>query len=231
MAASSASASPADRATASWACHSKPDSPVRGDDEDGDLAARSRAAVVVAHGASRPPAAPPQPRLQQEGIERALERAVVVDQPESCGPGPGGPPAIGVVERRCWSSSGRRIQLRRCARRTSGVPTLPPAASAEISAHASSTAGCSSRMIRWVDQSRACTARLTPGDHAAARAGDRAGDRPQSVRQLLVLHRPALVADLRELAAQLVQRHLGVGPVLAANDASVIRAARSASSR
>ena len=34
--------------------------------------------------------------------------------------------------------------------------------SAEISAQVASTAGLSSRMIRWVDQSCAWTARLTP---------------------------------------------------------------------
>ena len=50
------------------------------------------------------------------------------------------------------------------------------------------------------------------GQHAAVRAGDRAGDRPEPVGQLLVLHGPALVADGAQLVAQLGEGDLRVGP-------------------
>src|SRR5580692_5936213 len=50
------------------------------------------------------------------------------------------------------------------------------------------------------------------GQHAAVRAGDRAGHRPEPVGQLLVLHGPALVADGAELIAQLGEGYLRVGP-------------------
>ena len=72
---------------------------MRGHDEDGDLAAPVVEPGVVAHRRAERLQRRPQPRLQQEGIERALEAAAGVDQPEelrALGPAPSG---NGVIER------------------------------------------------------------------------------------------------------------------------------------
>ena len=56
--------------------------PMRRDDEDRDLAAPVVEPGVIAHRRAERLQGRPEPRLQQEGVERALEASVLVDQPE-----------------------------------------------------------------------------------------------------------------------------------------------------
>jgi len=73
--------------------------PVRGHDEDGDLAAPVVEPGVVAHRRAERLQRRPQPRLQEESVERALEAPVRVDQAEelrALGPAPS---SNGVIER------------------------------------------------------------------------------------------------------------------------------------
>ena len=135
---------------------------MRGDDEDRDLPAPVVESGVVAHRGAERLQGRPQPWLQQEGVERALQPPVGVGQPEQLRPL--GPAATGdrVVERALLGVERRRLEPGEASPGRHSEPAVVSDSSAEISAQVASTAGLSSRMIRWVDQSWACTARLTP---------------------------------------------------------------------
>jgi hypothetical protein len=134
---------------------------VGGDDQDRDLAAAVVEAGLVADGGAEGLEGRAEPGLEQEGVERAFEASVGVSEAEqlrALGPAAAGD---GIVEGALLAVEGSGLEFRD-ARGTHRELALVSETRAEISAQVASTAGRSSRMIRWVDQSWAWTARLTP---------------------------------------------------------------------
>src|ERR1700722_10242248 len=143
--------------------------PVRGDHQDRDPPAPVVEPGVVAHRGAERLQRRPQPRLQQEGVERAFETPRGVGQPEQLRALGAAAAGDRVVERTLVVVQRRGVELGDAGlepgdARAGGhsVPALVWGSRPEISAQVASTAGRSSRMIRWVDQSRAWTATLTP---------------------------------------------------------------------
>src|SRR5580704_13435762 len=136
--------------------------PVRGDHQDRDLPAPVVEPGVVAHRGAERLQRRPQPWLQQEGVERAFEAPLRVGHPEQLRALGAAAPGDRVVKRPLVVVQRRGLEPGDARADGHRAPALVSDSRPEISAQVASTSGRSSRMIRWVDQSRAWTATLTP---------------------------------------------------------------------